>query len=125
MPWVTSILVLQPRISIESRGPPGGLVSVFAGVSEGMSVGAVVAVMKGIGVDVGIVAEAVRLAAMMTGVAVWIEGVFVGGRKGVGGLAGPGWITQPLQDASKSIDRIVKMFFFISSPPGHCTPPTT
>jgi hypothetical protein len=60
---------------------------------------------------------AVGLAAITTDVAVTTAGVFVGGRKGVGGLNGPGWITQPLQDAVNSISRIESMFFFISSPP--------
>ena len=65
---------------------------------------------------------AVGLAALTTGVAVTTDGVFVGGRKGVGGLNCPGWITQPLQDAVKSIRRITGMVVFISSPPSHCIP---
>jgi hypothetical protein len=64
----------------------------------------------------------VGLAAITTGVAVTIEGVFVGGRKGVGGLNGPGWITQPLHEVVSSNSRIVKMDLFISSPPGDCIP---
>lgn len=65
---------------------------------------------------------AVGLAAITTEVAVTTGGVFVGGRKGVGGLSGPGWITQPLQDADSSINRNGKMTFFISSPPSDCIP---
>jgi hypothetical protein len=50
-------------------------------------------------------------------VAVKIEGVLVGGRKGVGGSNGPGWITQPLQADVSSINRIDTRVFFITSPP--------
>jgi hypothetical protein len=95
----------------------------LTGVSEGNNVGAVVAVINGILVQVGRACNvAVGLAAITTGVAVTTEGVFVGGRKGVGGLKDPGWITQPLQDAVKSISKIMGKVFFISSPPGHCIP---
>jgi hypothetical protein len=127
MPWVTSMLVLQPRTSTATDGPPGGLAAggVRAGVSDGISVGADVAVMNWRGVDVAIAAAGVALAAITTGVAVRIEGVLVGGRKGVGGLKGPGWITQPLQDARKStgnIRRIVETIVLMVSPPDDCIP---
>jgi hypothetical protein len=95
---------------------------VFSAVLDGSNVGAVVAVIKGIGVNVGSCGVDVALAAITTGVAVKIDGVLVGGRNGVGGLKGPGWITQPLQDAKSSIVRIMKLVFFISSPPYDCTP---
>jgi hypothetical protein len=88
---------------------------------DGSKVGAIVAVIKGIGVNVGTCGVDVALAATTTGVAVKIDGVFVGGRNGVGGLKGPGWITQPLQDAKSSIARVIRVVFFISSPPYHCT----
>jgi hypothetical protein len=94
---------------------------VFSGVFDGSKVGAVVAVMKGIGVKVGTCGVDVALAAITCGVAVKIEGVFVGGKNGVGGLNGPGWITQPLQDAKSSIMMIMSVVFFISSPPCDCT----
>jgi hypothetical protein len=76
-------------------------------------------------VEVAIAGVDVALAAMTTGVAVRMEGVFVGGRNGVGGLNGPGWITQPLQDATKSIRNIVRitaLILIILSPPGYCIP---
>jgi hypothetical protein len=88
-------------------------------------VGAVVAVINGIGVDVAICGVDVALAPMMTGVAVKMDGVLVGGKNGVGGLNGPGWIPQPLQDAVISSNRIAGIVFFISSPACHCTPHAT
>jgi hypothetical protein len=95
----------------------GWVVEMLTGVSEGIKVGAVVAVINEILVHVGrICIVAVGLAATTTGVAVTTEGVFVGGRKEVGGLNCSGWITQPLQDAVNSIRRITGMAFFISSP---------
>jgi hypothetical protein len=100
----------------------GGLVCVFPGVWDGNKVGAVVAVIKGIGVNVGTCGVDVALAAITTGVAVKMDGVFVGGKNGVGGLKGPGWITQPLQDAKRSIMRMMRVILFISSPPHDCIP---
>ena len=94
----------------------------FSGVLDGSEVRVVVAVMKGIGVNVGTCGVDVALAAITTGVAEKMDGVFVGGKNGVGGLNGPGWITQPLQDAKRSIIRIMRVIFFISSPPSDCTP---
>jgi hypothetical protein len=65
--------------------PRGGLVCATTGVSEAIKVGTNVAVMKGIGVKVAI--WGVALAAPTTiGVAVNIDGVWVGGKNGVGGL---------------------------------------
>jgi hypothetical protein len=136
MPWLTSILVLHPRISTEMAGALGILVDVevpagITGVSEGKptNVGAVVAVINGMGVDVAGMTCGVGVALatpITTGVAVKIEGVFVGGRNGVGGLNGPGWMTQPLQEAVSSIiNRRTGMVFFISSPSHHCTPHVT
>jgi hypothetical protein len=95
----------------------------FLGVSVGIRVGAVVAVIKVIVVAVGrICAVSVGLAARIGGVAVTIEGVLVGGRNGVGWLNGPRSITQPLQDVIKNIMKINRKRVFISSPPYHCTP---
>jgi hypothetical protein len=51
-----------------------------------------------------------------TGVGVWIRGVGVGGKKGVG--PAPGRNTQPLQDDSRNANRIVKIGVFIFSPRG-------
>jgi hypothetical protein len=50
------MLVSHPSISTETEGPLGGLVCVVVGggVSEGINVEAVVAVIKGIGVNVAI-----------------------------------------------------------------------
>jgi hypothetical protein len=88
---------------------------VFSGVLDGSNVGVVVAVINGIGVNVGTCGVDVALAAITTGVAVKMDGVFVGGRNGVGGLKGPGWITQPLQDAKRSIIRIMRVVFHFFS----------
>ncbi len=57
-PWVTSMLVLQLRISTNRDGPLGELVGVTLGVSslsEGVSVGVVVTsgVPEGVSVAVG------------------------------------------------------------------------
>src|SRR5215213_28193 len=124
MPWATSILVLQPRTSTETAGPLGRVVWIETGVSEarGGNVGTLVAVINERLVAVENWTVGVGLAPITTGVAVRIDGVFVGGRKGVGGLNGPGWSTQPLQDATKNIARMTGITFFISSPPGHCIP---
>jgi len=89
MPCVTSMLVLHPSTSTEMEGPRGGLVCVMTDVSDEIKVGTKVAVMKGMGVDVAIWGVALA-APMTTGVAVNIEGVWVGGRNGVGGLEFPG-----------------------------------
>jgi hypothetical protein len=94
----------------------------LSGVFVGIKVGTVVAVINGRLVEVGIGTSGVALAGITTGVAVTTEGVLVGGRKGVGGLKGPGWITQPLQDAMRSNSSIGRTFFFISSPHYHCIP---
>src|SRR5690349_19719242 len=99
------MLVLQPRISTDTPGPAGTDVWVLAGTSEGRKVGCVVAVMNGMLVKVGICAvPKVGLGTTTTGVAVNMDGVFVGGKKGVGGLNGPG--DQPLHDAVKSSSNI-------------------
>jgi hypothetical protein len=82
------MLVLHPRSSTRMPGPLGTVDWGLAGVSEGIRVSTVVAVIKGMLVEVGIGAFDVALAAMMSGVAVNTEGVFVGGRNGVGGLPG-------------------------------------
>jgi hypothetical protein len=123
---------LQPRISTETEGTVDTLVCVTTviGVSVGANVGktivgAVVAVIKGMGVEVAICGVQVGLAPITTGVGVKMDGVLVGGRNGVGGLNGPGWITQPLQDAVISVSRMAGRVFFISSPPYDCTPHAT
>jgi len=118
------MLVLHPRISTETAGPLGRVVWIETGVSEagGRNVGTLVAVINGRLVDVENWTVGVVLAPITTAVAVKMEGVFVGGRKGVGGLNGPGWSTQPLQDASKNAVRIAGITFIISSPPCDCIP---
>ena len=81
------MLVLQPSTSTEIEGPLGPLVHVKIGVSEMTMPGVFV------GMDVAVemfgVAEAL-VTPITTGVAVNIDGVEVGGRKGVGGLPGKG-----------------------------------
>src|ERR1044071_8396593 len=78
MPCTTSILVLHPRISIEMDGPLGGTAVGIPGVSDETGTGLNVAVINGIAVAVGIGDVAVGL--ITTGVAVKMEGVWVGGR---------------------------------------------
>jgi hypothetical protein len=51
------------------------------------------------------------------GVAVTMEGVRVGGKKGVGGLFPEGWKNQPLQEVSRIPDIKISGILFISSPP--------
>jgi hypothetical protein len=117
------MLVLQPRISTEISGPLGELVSAPPGVSEGIDVEVGVAVINVKAVAVAICGVEVALATpITTGVAVKMEGVLVGGRNGVGGLNGPGWITQPLQDASRSIARSTGIVFFILFSSYDCIP---
>jgi hypothetical protein len=101
-------------------------VSVIAGVFDAGNVG--LFVLVGTGVNVAITVDVdmtgvddALVTPMMTGVWVYTNGVGVKGRNGVGGLLGNGWMTQPLQDASVSIKRIVGISFFISSPHFHCT----
>jgi hypothetical protein len=132
MPWVTSMLVLQPRISTERAGPLGEPVGVALGVSlesEGVHDGVFVVVGTEKLVAVATWGVEVTLATpITTGVGVKMEGVLVGGRNGVGGLNGPGWSTQPLQDAKRSIEsisRIAGMVFFILFSSYHCTPHAT
>jgi len=60
-----------------------------------------------------------------TGVAETIEGVWVGGRNGVGALYGEGWKNHPLHDVARIIVRNNRIHFFISSPPNYCTPHVT
>jgi len=55
--------------------------------------------------------------AALAGVAVTIEGVRVGGKKGVGGLFPEGWKNQPLQEASRKPEIKISGILFISSPP--------
>jgi hypothetical protein len=98
-------------------GPLGELVCATAGVYEGINVGEFVAVTNTMDVTVAICGVGVALATpITTGVGVKTEGVFVAGRKGVGGLNCPGWITQPLQDAmagARSNNRSAGIVFFI------------
>ena len=62
----------------------------------------------------------VEVGAFTIGVAVTIEGVLVGGKKGVVGLNGPRSITQPLQEVVRRISTIQQKHFFISSPAVDC-----
>ena len=92
-------------------GPLGRVTVGIPGVSDETGTGLNVAVINGIAVEVGIIGE-VAVGLITTGVAVKMEGVWVGGRKGVGGLPG-GRMTQPLQDANNSPANITKPAFFI------------
>src|SRR5690349_23775147 len=110
------MLVLHPSTSTEMEGPVGAVVWVMTGTLEGIKVGTDVAVINGIGVRVAI--WGVVLGTPMTiGVAVKMDGVWVGGRKGVGGLKDPGWITQPLHDAviNSAIIKAIALFILFSS----------
>ena len=103
---------------MEMDGPVGELVSVGAerGVSVFVTIGAFV--------FVGMIAVAVSVATtgvteglvtpITTGVGVNMDGVGVGGRKGVG--PGRGLIIQPLQDVSRNANKIGRVIFFIFSP---------
>jgi hypothetical protein len=104
------MLVLHPSTSTEMDGPLGKVVAALTGVFEGIKVGAEVAVMNGIGVELAICG--VALATMITtGVAVKMDGVCVGGRNGVGAF--PGWMIQPLHDAVINIARTKGIALFI------------
>jgi hypothetical protein len=85
---------------------------------EGVSVGRAsgVSVGKTIGVSIVDVATMGVCVAAAAGVAVTMEGVRVGGRKGVGGLYPPGWKNQPLQALNKKTDDNTIRVLFISSP---------
>ena len=111
--------VLQPSTSTEIEGPLGGLVSVIVGVSEltGMSV------FVGMFVEVETFGVADALVTPITiGVAVNIDGVGVKGMNGVGGFPGNGCITQPLQEVSKTANKIMGTILFIFSPLNDCIP---
>lgn len=115
------MLVLQPSTSTEMEGPLGGLVSVRVEISEvaGMRV------FVGMVVAVGTFGVADALVSpITTGVAVKMDGVDVKGRKGVGGVLGNGWITQPLHEVSKTASKLVEIILFIFSPPDDCIPIT-
>ena len=88
-------------------------VCVFAGMK--VLVGAVVAVGK-LGVAEALVTP------ITTGVAVTMDGVEVGGRNGVGGLPGKGWITHPLHELIKTAAKIAGTSLFILSPLDDCIP---
>jgi hypothetical protein len=106
------MLVLHPKTWMVIAGPLGELVSV--GISVSVDTGAFVLVgMIALAVDVATAGVAVATP-ITTGVGVNIDGVGVAGRKGVG--PGKGWMTQPLQDESRSVNKMGKMDFFIFSP---------
>ena len=101
----------------------GAAVVAMVGVKVNVLVGGVVAapMLVGKGVLLAVeeaitgVAEAL-VTPITTGVPVNMEGVGVNGRKGVGGLYGKGWMTQPLHEDNRNVIRIAGMIFFISSP---------
>jgi hypothetical protein len=112
------MLVLQPRIWIPTDWT--GLFAVGSGetVSVGGTGGVSVATIAGVStatVDVAIMGVEL-LAPGIFSVAVTMEGVRVGGRKGVGALYPEGWKNQPLQEVSRKIVRDKTRIFFISSP---------
>jgi len=94
--------VLQPNTFIETDGRPFGLlvavtctIGVFKEMDVAVNVGGLVKVGKGVfvinGVDVNTTGvDEALVTPMMTGVWVWIEGIGVNGRNGVGGLLGNG-----------------------------------
>jgi hypothetical protein len=108
------MLVLHPSTVMEMEGPEGEAVNVGDAVEVVVSVASGELVLVGAAVEVATSGVGL-LTPITTGVAVKIEGVEVGGRKGVG--PGWGWMTQPLQDDSKPIVKIKRINFFISSPP--------
>jgi hypothetical protein len=113
-----SMLVLHPNTLMEMDGPLGDAVNVGAEVKVAVSVEIATFVFVGImGVAVSVatmgVAEAL-VTPITTGVGVNMDGVGVGGRKGVG--PGRGWMIQPLQDVSRNANKIGRVIFFIFSP---------
>src|SRR5574342_551700 len=102
MPCVTSMLVSQPSTMMETAGSLGVTVGVGEGTDVAVSV--MLGTLVGIAVFVKVAMAGVEVfAPMTTGVGVWIRGVGVGGKKGVG--PDPGWKTQPLQDDSRHTNR--------------------
>jgi len=110
------MLVLQPSTWMEMEGPLGLAVHVGERGSTAVSVafGAPVLVTDVVLVIVAMAGVEV-LTPITTGVGVWIDGVGVGGKKGVG--PGMGSKTQPLQDESRNPNRIrrIGVFIFFSS----------
>jgi len=82
------MLVLHPNTSTLTDGAPLAGVAVTITVSVGITIGVAVTTPKGVfvgtKVDVAILGVALFIP-ITTGVGVKIEGVLVGGRKGVGG----------------------------------------
>jgi hypothetical protein len=92
-------------------GPLGVPVRVAVEVNAVVSVEFGAVVLVGAEVLVRVAMAGVAVAPMTTGVGVWIRGVGVGGKKGVG--PDPGWNTQPLQDESKNASRTIRIGIFI------------
>src|SRR5262245_37250886 len=101
---------------MEIAGPLGLAVKVGETITTAVSVafGAPVLVTDAVLVIVATTGVEL-LTPITTGVGVWIGGVGVGGKKGVG--PGMGWKTQPLQDESRNANRIrrIGVFIFFSS----------
>jgi hypothetical protein len=85
-----SMLVLHPNTSTSTADTGAGTVTVAVGVSVGVWIGVLVITLKGVFVTTVEVATAgvAVLAPITTGVGETMDGVLVGGRKGVGGLYG-------------------------------------
>ena len=101
------MLVLHPSTLMKMDGPAGELVIVATGIGVSVLVGM-------IEVIVAVSTAGTLVTPITTGVGVYMDGVGVEGRKGVG--PGRGWMIQPLQDESRNINRIGRINFFIFSP---------
>lgn len=87
------MLVLHPNTSTLTAGAPTAIVAVLEGVSVGIKIGVLVMNGNGVLVITGMAVATLGVALLApttTGVGVTMEGVLVGGRKGVGGLYGEG-----------------------------------
>lgn len=87
------MLVLHPNTSTLTAGAPTAIVAVLEGVSVGITIGVLVMNGNGVLVITGMAVATFGVALFApttTGVGVTMEGVLVGGRKGVGGLYGEG-----------------------------------
>jgi hypothetical protein len=100
-------------------------VKVLTGVSVTVGEGWLVLVGRKVGVSVRLAMTGVDVTApITTGVGLTMDGVRVGGRKGVG--CGRGFTPQPLHEARTAANRMNRAVFFkvlcIFSPPLHCIP---
>src|SRR5574341_2569219 len=106
------MLVSQPKTRIEMDGPLGVPVTVAEGENTAVSVGFGAVVLVAVAAFVKVAIAGVEVFdPRTTGAGVWIRGVGVGGKKGVG--PEPGWKTQPLQEESRNTNTSARIGVFI------------